>query len=100
MAQPFFDQQRQCPIVRRLGIDDAVRLQADLSQSGSVQVGSSQTPEHWARGPSKYPGGKESRRCDVGLLLTAIGHFVHGAERQAAARQLIVDLRLTEGQHP
>lgn len=99
MAQPFFDQQRQCPIVRRLGIDDAVRLKADLSQSGSVQVGSSQTPEHWARGPSKDPGGEEGRRGDVGLPLTAIGHFVHGAERQTSARQLVVDLRLTERQH-
>lgn len=99
MAQPFFDQQRQHPVVRSLGIDDTVRVKADLGQSGGVEIGNPQTPQNRARGPGKDPGDEESRRGDVGQPLTAIGHFVHGAERQPPARQLIVDLWLAEWQH-
>jgi hypothetical protein len=100
VAQALLDQQGQRLLVRRLGVDDPVWVQADLGERRGEQVRRPEAPEHRPRHPGQDSRDEQRGRRGVDdAQVPALGHLMHGPQRQPAAWQPIIDLSEPERQH-
>ena len=60
-------------------------------QRWSKQILVGNAPQHTTPGPRRDPGGEQCSGSPVDRVISAAGHFVQRAERQAAFRQVLID---------
>jgi hypothetical protein len=87
VAQCFFETGQDRFIVSSLDIDHSVRWDPGLCQRWGEQILAPHAPQHVAPPPRRNSGGEERSGSPVDRAISAAGHFVQCAERQAAIRQ-------------
>lgn len=103
-AQPFFDRPQDEIVARRPDQDEARRIEPQREQTGTVEIGAREAPQH---DPVPLLRGEppEKKRSESGgkrpILLVAAGaqDLVHGAAREAAG-QGAVDGGEPQGHRP
>src|SRR5580704_12803195 len=99
VPQAFLETDEDRRLIARLDIDHAIGHEPGLREGRGEQILPGDTPEHLAtraRGNSRR---EESRGGAVDRAISAAGHLMQRAERQAASREMPVDRLETEGQH-
>jgi hypothetical protein len=91
VAQRLFKACENGFIVSGFDIDDPVRRESSLRQRWSKQILVGNAPQHTTPGPRRDPGGEQCSGSRVDRVISAAGHFVQRAERQAAFRQVLID---------
>ncbi len=92
MTKAFLDTGEKGRLIPGLDIDHSVRPQTGLTQGRGEEVGSRDAPQHLARTPGRDPCREQGGRCAIHGLLASARDLVDGAERQAAAGQMAVEL--------
>ncbi|MBY3441795.1 hypothetical protein HFN83_03895 [Rhizobium laguerreae] len=81
-----------------LNVDDPVRVEADLGQCRSEEVGSGEAPNDFAFGSGGNPGGKQRCGRSVDSSSSATGKFVDRTVGQPATWKPLIDLGNIEWQ--
>lgn len=97
LAQALLHRDEHIGIAARLDPDHTVGMKSDEIERRSEQVAPAQAPEDRAVQPGK-DAGKEDRSGRFVAQRAAAGDLMQSARRQSRARQIIVDIRDTEGQ--
>ncbi len=92
MTKPFLETSKERGFVSGFDIDHSVWPQTGLPQGRGEQVRAGHAPENLTRTPGCDPGREQGCGRAVHGLLTSAGDLVKGAERQAAAGQVSVEV--------
>ena len=96
--EALFDERQNVGITIGLGVNDTIRMKANLHQARSKQIAPGQAPEH----RSFEAGGNPSReeRGGPGKLRCwpMLDHLVQGSEGKPSSRQMPVERRDAKGQ--
>ena len=93
-----FDERQNVGITAGLGVNDTIRMKANLHKGRCEQIAPGQAPEHRSFEPGGNPSRKE--RGGPGKLRCGpmLDHLVQGSERKPSSRQMPVEGRDAKGQ--
>src|ERR1700731_4225600 len=92
VPQAFLETDEDRLLIARLDIDHAIGHEPGLREGRGEQVLPGETPEHPATQPRSDSRRKERRGRAVDRAMAAAGNLMQSAERQAAFRQIPVNL--------
>lgn len=91
MPQPLFKGRQQRDLVARMEIDDAIGVQASLSDGGGEEIGFGHAPQYLAGKASHDARSKESRGRRIHGPRRSASNFVQGTQCETTARKTTVD---------
>ena len=97
MAQTVLKHSEDTLLVPSLGVDHALRMQADARQSRGEQVPLAQAPEDRPLHPREDAGDEEDGRRPVNGAEPPARHLVQGAKLEPTGGKPCVEIRYTEG---
>lgn len=98
LAQTLFHGGQYVTLMKCLGIDDTVRVQACIHESGSEQVPAVQAPEHRSFEAGGNAGREERRRSGELGGRTGLDHLVQHSKGKTSLGQAMIDGSDGEGQ--
>ncbi len=100
LAQTLFHGGQYVTLMKCLGIDDAIGVQAGIHQAGSEQVPAFQAPQHRAFEAGGNAGREERRRSGELGGRTGLDHLVQRPKGKASLGQAMIDGGDGERQRP
>ncbi len=100
LAQALFHGAQHVALMKGLGVDDTIGVQARIHETGSEQIAPAEAPENRALQARGDAGGEEGRRAGKLGGRTGLDHLVQGPEGKAALGQMLIDGSNGEGQRP
>ena len=100
LAQALFHSGQHVALMKGLGVDDTIGVQARIHETGSEQVAPAEAPENRALQARGDAGGEEGGRASELGGMPGLDDLVQRPAREAAARQMIIDRCDAEGQRP
>ena len=97
-AQPFFHGRQDFSVLPGFAEDDAVGMKTDAGERGREEVAAVQAPENGPGQPRKDASREKQSAGGVAAARPLFAEFMHGTQREAAARKSLVDLLDAEGQ--
>ena len=99
VAEPFLHHGEQFGIIARLGVNDALRVQARLVEPRSEQVAGADRPQHRPLG-ARGNGRHEQRRRGIVAPAAALPrHFVKRVQAEALVGEAGIDVLHAEREH-
>ena len=99
MPQPFLHTGQNGLVVSGFDEDHPARRQSGLLQPRCEKILERHAPEHLTGGTGGDPGRETGRSRAINRPVTTSRDFMQASERQAAAGQLAIQWRDSEGQH-
>lgn len=98
-AQAFLYRRQDFSVLPGFAEDDAVGMKTDAGERGREQIAAVQAPENWAGQPREDARREKQGAGGITAARALFAEFMHGTQREAAARKGLVDLLDAEGQH-
>jgi hypothetical protein len=96
--EAFFDERQDVGITAGLGINDTIRMKADLDEARGEQIAPGQAPEHRPFETSSNPGREERGGSGKFRSGAFLDHLVQGSESKSSPGQVPVEHQDAKGQ--
>ncbi len=94
----LFDERQDIGITAGLGVNDTIRMQADLHETRRKQIAPGQAPEHRPFEAGSNPGREERGSSGKFRSGSLLDHLVQRSKGKPLAGQMPVERRDAEGQ--
>jgi|GEM_PF-2262070 len=100
MPQTFLEGGQDRCLITSLDIDDSISGEASLRESRREKIRAGHAPQHLPLGPGRDTRHEQGRGCAMECAVSAARNLMKCAELEAARRQMVVERRDAEGEHP